>query len=303
MTKVIDIHMHLGDIFHDNKNITFKTNIKKGDYPDPFLEIEESGYTKPIVVENAEDMQRLIDSGQFRSWEATLENCAAEMDKYGYTYCVALPIWPNTTFEEYLAASKLDARIIAFTTPDFSLPVPEMQAKLKKDLKRGARGVKLHPIIQNIPLYDERMLAAAEAVGEEGWPICTHVGCTPYYGESSPWVGHHCPAYGALPDFYNFCRQLPNDYIIIGAHRNNTIEDFAENVGDMPNVMTDTSMCNAGMMRKGVEMIGPDRLMFGTDYPFGTLGNSLAELKKAFADEPQVLEKVAYGNAARILKL
>lgn len=301
--KVIDIHMHLGDIFHDNKNITFKTNIKKGDYPDPFLEIEESGYTKPIVVESKEDMQRLIDSGQYRSWEATLENCAVEMDKFGYTYVVALPIWPNTTFEEYLAASKLDQRVIAFTTPDFSLPIPEMQAKLKKDIARGARGVKLHPIIQNIPLYDERMIAAAEAVGEEGWPVCTHVGCTPYYGENSPWVTHHCPAYGALEDFYKFCRQLPKDFIIIGAHCNNIIEDFAENVGDMPNVMTDTSMCNADMMRKGVEMIEPDRLMFGTDYPFGTLGNSLAELKKAFADELEVLEKVAYSNAARILKL
>jgi urate oxidase len=33
--RIIDSHAHIGDIFHENKNITFKTNVKKGDYDDP----------------------------------------------------------------------------------------------------------------------------------------------------------------------------------------------------------------------------------------------------------------------------
>lgn len=300
--KIIDIHVHIGDGFHDNKNITFKTGIKKGNYPDPFLEIEESGYTKPLVVESMDDMQVLINAGQYRTWEATLENLAAELDKYDFTYACALPIMPNTTFEEYLAASMLEPRVLPFTCPDFDLPISAMEAKLKKDIDRGAKGVKIHSILQNVSFEDDRTAAAVEVCGKEGLPITFHVGVTPYYGPNSPHVNKQNPEYGEPRYFYEFARRFPQ-YNLIAAHCCTIIDEFAAQMGDLENVYTDTTMCSAELMRKGVELLGENRLLFGTDHPFGTLGNSSNEVKRAFKDKPDVMEKVFYGNAAKLLKL
>lgn len=79
-------------------------------------------------------------------------------------YMVSLPVLPNTSFEETLAASKLEPKILPFTSPDFSLPVKEMQEKLREDIRMGARGLKLHPILQNVKLTDKRTYAAVEVL-------------------------------------------------------------------------------------------------------------------------------------------
>ena len=161
MKRIIDSHAHLGDIFHENKNITFKTNVKKGDYEDRFIRLEESGFTQPLFTGAPDDLAKVIDGGQYRCWESTLEQLTAQMDLSDMAGVVLLPCLPNTTFEEYLAASKLEPRIFPFTGADFSLPVDDMVKKLRKDIERGAKGLKLHPILQNVRLLDDRMTAAA----------------------------------------------------------------------------------------------------------------------------------------------
>lgn len=71
----------------------------------------------------------------------------------------------------------------------------------------------------------------------------------------------------------------------------------------LDNVYTDTTFCSAELIKKGVELLGEDKLLFGTDYPFGSFKYGILEVKKALADNPQALEKVFYHNAAKLLKL
>ena len=52
---------------------------------------------------------------------------------------VSLPILPNTSFDEALAASRLEPRIIPFTCCDYGLPIDEMLSKLERDIALGAR--------------------------------------------------------------------------------------------------------------------------------------------------------------------
>lgn len=169
--KIIDFHTHVGDIFHENRSITFKTNYKKGDYPDPFIPFEESGYTMPFFPENPQALQQLIDAGQYRVWEATMENFARDMTENGISYACLLPVLPNTSFEEYLAVSKLDSRFLPFTCPNFDLEIPEMEQKLIKDIQLGARASKIHPILQNISLENPKVEAAVEVFGKADLPI------------------------------------------------------------------------------------------------------------------------------------
>jgi len=296
--RIIDSHAHIGDIFHENKNITFKTNIKKGDYEDPFIDCERSGYTKPLFPKKVED---LINAGQYRSWEWTLENLAKELDERDDVKgIVMLPIWPNQTFEEYLAASLLEPRIIPFTTCVFDMPLEDMCGKLRTDIKRGAKGLKLHPTIQNVALDDPRTEAAVKVFYEAGLPVLTHCGANPYYTEDSPWSKVTTPAYSDFPKVIDFCHKWPDVKIIV-AHCCTIAELLYENVKDLHNVYTDTSMCSADNMRLGVRLIGEDKILFGTDVPFGSFHYSIAELDKAFADHPDIMDMVGYSNIASLI--
>lgn len=298
--RIIDSHAHIGDIFHENKNITFKTNIKKGDYEDPFIDCERSGYTIDLVPKNVDD---LINAGQYRSWEWTLENLTTELDEHpDVKGIVMLPIWPNQTFEEYLAASMLEPRIIPFTTCVFDMPLEDMANKLRKDIDRGAKGLKLHPTIQNMPLDDPLTEAAVKVFCEAGLPVLTHCFSNPYYTEDSPWSKVTTPANSDYPKVIEFCHKWKDARIIV-AHNCSNVAMLYEDVKDLDNVYTDTSMCSAANMRLGVELMGEDKILFGTDVPFGSFHYSLAELEKAFADQPDVLDKVGYSNIAALMGL
>lgn len=310
--RIIDSHAHIGDIFAERKNITFMTNVHKGDYDDPFIECEKSGYTTALfpadVMADPEKVgpfvYKLIKSGQYRCWEWTLENLTKELDAHPEVkYTVMLPIWPNQTFEEYYAASKLEDRIIPFTTCVLDMDIADMCEKLRKDIARGAKGLKLHPTIQNVPLDDPRIEAAVRVFTDADLPVLTHCGANSYYTDDDPHSKESTPMFS---DFQTavvpFCHKWPDTKIIV-AHSASCCDILYEGVKDLNNVWTDTSMCSAAMMRKAVELLGVDKVLFGTDVPFGSFHYSVAELIKAFGDEPEILDKVGYTNMADLMHL
>ena len=300
MRRIIDSHAHLGDTFHENKNITFKTNVKKGDYEDYFIRLEESGFTQPLFTGDPGDLAKVIDGGQFRCWESTLEQLTAQLDECAMAGVVLLPCMPNTTFEEYLAASMLEPRILPFTGADFTLPVDDMVRKLEKDIRRGAKGLKLHPIIQNVRLLDDRMAAAAEVFWDSDLPVLTHVGIGQYYHEPCPWPVNN--QYGDPRDFFEFCNRHPGR-TIIGAHMADSAQEVADNVKDLSRVYADTSFCSAEAARAAVKAMGAEHILFGTDYPFTFEKYNIAVIEEAFADDPEAKDLVFYGNIARLLHI
>ena len=300
MKRIIDSHAHLGDTFHENKNISFKTNIKKGDYEDRFILLEESGFTLPLFSGDPDDLRKVIDGGQFRCWESTLEQLTAQMDESEMAGVVLLPCMPNTTFEEYLAASMLEPRIIPFSGADFSLPTDDMVKKLKKDIGRGAKGLKLHPVIQNVRLLDDRMAAAAEVFWDNDLPVLTHVGIGQYYHDPCPWPVNN--EYGDPEDFFVFCNNNPGKPII-GAHMAASAKDIVDNVRNYSRVYTDTSFCSAKDVRDAVSVMGKEHILFGTDYPFTYEKYNIAVIEEAFADDADIMDMVFFGNIARLLHM
>lgn len=310
--RILDSHAHVGDIFHENKNITFKTNIQKAEYDDPFIACERSGYKTALfpadVMADPEKMgpflTRLIKSGQYRCWESTLENLTAELDAHPEVkYVAMLPIWPNQTFEEYWAASKLEDRIIPFTTCVLDMDIADMCNKLRYDIERGARGLKLHPTIQNVALDDPRIEAAMCVFKEADLPVLTHCGANAYYTDDDPHSKESNPMFSdfetaVVPWCHKWC-----DQPLIVAHSASCCEVLYEGVKDLDNVWTDTSMCSAELMRKAVELLGEDKVLFGSDAPFGSFHYSVGALIEAFGDNPELLDKVAYTNFAKLIKL
>ena len=298
--RIIDSHAHLGDIFHVNLNSSFRNNVKKGDYPDHFETLEKSGFTKPLFTGDPDDLTHVIDGGQMRCWEFGLEQLTRELDESDMAGIVLLPCLPNTSFEEYLAASKLEPRIIPFTAADMTLPVDQMVAKLRRDIGRGAKGLKLHPVLQNVRATDERMIAAAKVFGEADLPVVIHVGEGTYYHADTNWPWN--PKFGALGDFYEFAHMLP-DQPIVAAHCAAFAEIFIEGVKDLDNVYADTSFCSAEAARAAVRVMGPDRVLFGTDCPFTHEKYNIQVIDDALFGEPDAKDKVFYRNIAKLCHL
>ncbi|MDR3145965.1 MAG: amidohydrolase [Treponema sp.] len=298
--RIIDSHAHLGDIFHENRNISFKTNVKKGDYEDRFIELEESLFTKPLFTGDPRDLQLVIDGGQFRCWEATLENTSRQLDECDMAGIVLLPVLPNTTFEEYLAASKLDPRIIPFTAADMTLPIDEMQAKLYRDIGRGARGLKLHPILQNVRLLDERMHAAADVFARVDLPVVVHIGEGTYYSADKTYPVNS--KFGAMSDFFEFAKTRKNQ-ALIAAHCAAYAQPLMEGCRGIDNIYADTSFCSVAAARDAVKIMGADRVLYGTDYPFINERFCIEVIEKAFENDPITKDKVFYANIAKLIHL
>ena len=302
MRKVIDIHSHLGDIFHEQKNVIWKLNVKHGDYPNPFQNLEDSDFMQPLLA-NLDELPQLIDAGQYLCWENTLENLTKKLNSEDVTYIVLYPILPNTSFEEYLAASRFEPRILLFTSADFSRPIPDMVAKLESDIEKGAKGLKVHPILQNISLEDPRLIAAIEVFGRRKMPIVSHCGANDYYIDK-PY--ERTPEYGDLKYFMDMARKFP-DYVLIAAHagglNGGEMEILHDNWSDFKNVYVDTTFRSYVDIRRQVEFFGADRVLFGTDNPFSTHTGAIRQVEKAFPDDPEIREKILYKNAARILNI
>ncbi|MGI5901803.1 MAG: amidohydrolase family protein [Desulfitobacteriia bacterium] len=304
MRRVIDCHAHLGDIFHENKNITFKTNVQKGNYPDPFEQLELDGYSRPLMPKNEEEVLILIDAGQYRVWECTLEAVGKSLDESNIDFICMFPILPNTSFEEYLAASKLDPRIIPWTSADFNLPLEDMCTKLRSDVARGAKGLKVHLTLQNMTPDDPKVHAAVDLFGELDLPVAFHCGVNHYYAPDKPYKTN--PEASDTINIIEIARQHPNTRIVAahgGGVMGGEMELLAEKSADLKNIYVDTSFRDAKYMVKMVEAFGPDKVMFGTDFPFGSHKHSLAEVEKAFKNEPELLDKVLFLNAARLMRI
>lgn len=302
MRRVIDFHAHLGDIFL-SRNVSFRTGLPRPeDLGDCFADNDRRGFTFSAEGKSAEELQNRMRAGQNRLLYANYENMGRTMDREEAAYMVILPVTPLTSFDEYLAASRLEPRLLPFTNPDYARPKTDMLAKLREDMRNGARGLKLHPVLQNRPLDDELTRAAVELFGEAGLPVLAHVGQSSYYVRDQEAEHPTSPQFGRLECFVDLARRYPR-YDLIAAHcGNNYPSRLAELTEGLERVYTDTTFCSAPKIREVVDRLGEDRVLLGTDYPFSDLHYAVEQVEKALGDTPAA-DKVLYHNAARLLKV
>ena len=100
-----------------------------------------------------------------------------------------------------------------------------------------------------------------------------------------------------------------SDFVLVPAHGGGScggeMEQLAETAARLgcKNLYIESSNRGAPDIVRALELFGEDRVMYGTDWPFGTPDYSIRYLERALADRPEQLDKVFYQNAARILRL
>lgn len=298
---IIDVHSHLGDVLYPNGgDLLYKKGVVKPQMYDPLDDNEKMlmrsfGLGKlfyNLLMTPATKAQRA------RNATATLENLRSTLDEANINYTVCLPIAPYVTFKDLRKAADMENRIIPFTSVDFTKE-HDVAKKLEEDVSLGAAGLKLHPIIQNMPLSDQRTMEAVQHFSKHKKPVLIHSGKSQYYMKEESHL--NTPENGDITHVEHIVRSFPDIKFIVG-HAGLLWQDQVRNMlQDCKNVWVDTSFQSPGIIRKLINTFGPEKVMFASDWPWGTRLPHIKTVKVACRGDSNLEKMVFYENAVALL--
>ena len=173
---------------------------------------------------------------------------------------------------------------------------PRMRKNLDRQVALGARGIKVHPAIQQVRPDWGRCLKLYHRCGQRGLPIMYHcgpVGIEPIVGRYLSQVRH----------YRRGIEQCKDTTFVLG-HSGALQLDVAL---DLARRNENVYLELASQSLSGIKQIlreGPtDRVLFGSDWPFYHQASALAKTLLATEGEPALRRKVLHDNAARLLGL
>ncbi len=299
---IIDSHGHLGDILYPGGGaLIFKKGVKKRFVLDIATIAEKQLHRgmPDLLVKLLMDV--LTRGERARNDTATLENLRKSMDRAGVDKMVCLPLPPHVTFDDLRRAAELDAGVIPFTGVDFSQG-NDLEAALSRDVAAGARGLKLHPIIQKEALNSKRTFEAVEAFAPHGLPVLFHSGEFSYYlGEEK--ARKQIPSYGAIHYARDLVAAFPAVDFIAGHAGMFQVEDVIAMLGGRSNVYVDVTFQSPATVRRLIEVFGPEKVLYGSDWPWGNHEPPIKIVRKACRGDKTLEDLIFHDNATRLLKL
>jgi predicted TIM-barrel fold metal-dependent hydrolase len=239
---------------------------------------------------------------------AMAEELLTSMDAAGIDVSVACGFaWSDAELcaehNEYLleAAAKSNGRLVPFCTVEPS--ADGARDDLKRWAARGARGLgELRPANQGYTLIDsdqsDLLAWAAEAYD---MALLFHA--------SEP-VGHPYAGKDGLPveQLYRFIADFPGTSVI-AAHWGGGLPFYAL-MPEVRDALSQTYFDTAGtsflyrpeIYRAGIDLVGADHILFGSDYPLVSQERALREFREAPIDDSE-RGLIAGENARRLLRL
>ena len=155
-------------------------------------------------------------------------------------------------------------------------------------LDRGARGIKLHPRAQKFMLTDDRLAPIFALAQERRVPILIHG------GRGLPPIAN---------DLARLVERYPDAQLIVAHAGIADLAGLAGRLGGKAGVFFDTSVWSPLDLLDLYRQVGPEQILFASDYPYGqepaALLLAVRAAKVAGLDEHQLREMLA-GNARRI---
>jgi uncharacterized protein len=221
------------------------------------------------------------------------EDLESGMDKYGisraFVFCLDEPdrhpgfkAGNDRTLE---FARRSNGRLIPFVRLDLAEdPIGEAT----RVINAGARGIKLHPRAQKFLLNDERLSPIFELAAQRKVPILIHG------GRGLPPIAD---------DLARVVNRYPAAQLIIAHAGIADLAALADRLGGKAGVFFDTSVWSPLDLLGLYRLVGPEQVVYASDYPYGQQPASLlialrtARLAQFDADE---VRGVLAGNANRI---
>ena len=249
--------------------------------------------------------------------EALADRWAAELDRHGVARAALIASVPGDAASVATAVARHRERFVGFFMVDPTKPDAVDQTGVALD--RGLRAICLFPAMHRFALHDECVQHHFEvAARRPGTAVFVHcgvlsVGVRKRLGLPSPFDMR----LGNPLDLHAVALRHPSVPIVIPHFGAGMLRE-ALMVADMcPNVFLDTSSSNSWVkyhpgltlvevMRQALSVVGPDRLLFGTDSSFFPRGwvRDVYSQQVAVLDElrvaPEVRAKVLGGNFDRL---
>jgi uncharacterized protein len=227
----------------------------------------------------------------------TVPNLQREMHDFGFAASCILPIdWPvlSCNAETKLRAIAGKPEFIGFASVHPYARDPA--GKLDRQIALGARGMKLHPAVQMIGPENRRAQRLYRLCAERKLPVLWH--CGPVNIE--PWLGRRL---SQVRRYADPIEKNPGTTFILGHSGALQMEAALELHLRHPNTLLDVSCQGVTALRRIFEAADPDRILFGTDWPFYPLGFGLAKVLVATEGLGELRAKVLYENTARLFGL
>lgn len=158
--------------------------------------------------------------------------------------------------------------------------------ELDRALDMGMRGLYLHPRIQGLRLLDPHVARLADHAGRIGLPVHVATGSL---------VAGHPLALAEL------ARQLPHVRFVLGSGGHSDLWlDVIPAMGWASNLWLEVSYKATHVIREYVDLLGADRVLFGSDAPLNDQGLELTKLRNAGL-EPDAFRAVSGANLLGLL--
>lgn len=225
------------------------------------------------------------------SRSAVANGLIRSMKTAGINFSVIVALEPNVLTSVVIKEANNHESLIPFMSvhPDD----PDKINKIKDYQTKGCKGIKLHPVIQDFSPTSKRAYEIYEEAQTLELPILFHTGYFPCMKK-----------YLAMIDNYF---QIPKDFPrlkMIAGHMNMFEPEKAICFGQkFDNVFLETSKQPVMYVKQAINRVGADRVLFGSDWPFGSQEISLRIVEKACKGNSGILEKVLFSNSENLLSL
>lgn len=300
--KTIDIHTHLGDILYPRqKSLIWERGVKKKfDWNDVYERYNWPEWPNFHSVFGRLTHHLNILAGQNRNRTATLENLQQSMGKHEVERCIVLPVYPYAPAEQIIEASQKDGRVIPFTGPDYSEGAADHTARFRDEVAKGVKGLKLHPILDKVSIDSPQTFEIVEAFAPHKRPILFHSGYAFYFSKKEEQVNER-PEFGEIAPNIPLIEAFPNVNFIAGHAGLGQVQEVIETLAKYPNVFIDTSFQPPRMIRALIDAFGPERILYGSDWPWGGMGVAKRCVELACKDDNRLKEQIFYNNSVALI--
>lgn len=241
-----------------------------------------------------------------------IDRWVKELDKYGIGGLNFLTALDNDNLADHLTSHP--DRFTGFA--HHSIEDAGAEEELRRAVNElGLKGYKLFGPLTSIPFDDPSLTPVWTFLAEKKLPVLIHFGLLGHAGG----IAHH-PNISPLAIF-NTAREFPDIPFIIPHFGAGYFQELLHLCWSCPNVYVDTSGSNQWMrwmpyeltlefaLRKTYELIGPERIIFGTDasgfprgYPYRYLQDQVRACRELRFGEEDI-ENIFGNNARRLLGL
>lgn len=225
----------------------------------------------------------------------TVANLLREMDEMHIVRSVLLPIdFPviSNNAKHAFEAAKRDERIIGFgSVHPYHLNLAD---RLDAQAHQGAKGIKMHPNVQQVSPDHPRAMELYRLCGERNMPVLWH--CGP--------VGLGMEKADARCQVHLYERPIaenPDTTFILGHAGALQAEAALQLQIKYPNVYLELNGPAISVLKRVFSLGDPDRLLFGSDWPFYHQAIVLAKVLLLTEGDPELRAKILHKNALRVL--